>query len=114
MAYRRLSSYQDLADGAERLVKAALAKKRRSTRKLETEVSKAVQREALIRTTLESAEPEAPVGIFSLVEQYLPLDDTKWLITLKVLDEVIQGQQLDAEVYQAIVDNLKEQLDIQL
>jgi hypothetical protein len=49
-----------------------------------------------------------------LVEQYLPLDQTKWLTTLKVVDEVIQGQQLNPEVYQAIVDTLREQLDVQL
>ena len=109
-----LSLYQDLADGADRLVKAALAKNRRTTRKLESEVSKAVQREAVSRAALESVERAEPVGIFSLVEQYLPLDDAKWLTTIKVLDEVIQGQQLDPEVYQAIVDNVKEQLDTQL
>ena len=109
-----LSLYLDLADGADQLVKAALAKNRRTTRKLETEVAKAVQREAVSRAALESVEPAETVSIFSLVEQYLPLDGTKWLTTLRVLDEVIQGQQLDPEVYQAIVDNLREQLDTQL
>ena len=109
-----LSLNRDLANGAGQLIKAGLAESRRTTRKLETEVSKAVQREAVARVALESTEPAEPVGIFSLVEQYLPLDETKWLTTLKVLDEVIQGQQLDLEVYQAIVDTLREQLDIQL
>ena len=109
-----LSTFQELADGAERLIKAALAKNRRTTRKLETEVSKAVQREAASRAVLESLEPAEPLDIFSLVEQYLPLDNAKWLTTLKALDEVIQGQQLDPEVYQAIVDSLKEQLDTRL
>ena len=109
-----LSLNRDLANGAGRLIRAALAESRRTTRKLETEVSKAVQREAVSRAALESTEPAEPVGIFSLVEQYLPLDETKWLTTLKVLDEVIQGQQLEPEVYQAIVDTLREQLDIQL
>ena len=68
----------------------------------------------MARVALESTEPAESAGIFSLVEQYLPLDETKWLTTLKVLDEIIQGQQLDPEVYQAIVDTLREQLDIQL
>lgn len=109
-----LSLNRDLADGAARLLKAALAKSRRTTRKLEQEVSKAVQMEAATSATLGSVEPVEPVGIFSLVEQYLPLDERKLLTTLKVLDEVIQGQQLDPEVYQAIVESLKEQLDVQL
>ena len=66
------------------------------------------------RAILESKEPTDPVAIFSLVEHYLPLNETQRLTTLKVLDEVIQGQQLDREVYQAIVDTVREQLDIQL
>ena len=109
-----LSLNRDLANGAGRLVRAALAESRRTTLKLETEVTKAVQREAVSRAILESKEPTDPVAIFSLVEQYLPLNETQWLTTLKVLDEVIQGQQLDREVYQAIVDTVREQLDIQL
>ena len=109
-----LSLNRGLADGAARLVKAALAQNRRTTRKLETEVSKAVQREAATRAALESIEPTEPVGIFSLVEQYFPLDETKWLIMLKILDEVIQGQQLEPEVFQAIVDTIREQLDDRL
>ena len=109
-----LSLNRDLASGAGRLVRAALAENRRTTRKLETEVSRAVQREAASRATLESTEPTELLTIFSLVEQYLPLDQTKWLTTLKVVDEVIQGQQLNPEVYQAIVDTLREQLDVQL
>ncbi|MCY4623950.1 MAG: ATP-binding protein [Chloroflexi bacterium] len=109
-----LSSNRDLATGAGRLVKAALAESRRSTLRLETEVSKAVQREASLRPKSNSSESAEPLGIFSLVEQYLPLDETKWLEAIRVLDEVIQGQQLAPEVYQAIVDDLREQLDTQL
>ncbi len=109
-----LSLNRELADGAGRLVKAALTKSRRTTRKLEAEVSKAVQREAATRATSESAQPVEPVGIFSLVEQYLPLNEEKLLTTLRILDDVIQTQQLEPDVYQAIVETLKERLDDQL
>ena len=109
-----LSLHKELAEGASRLVKAALARNRRTTRKLETEVSKAVQREAAARTSRESVRPTEAIGIFSLVERYLPLDETKWLAMLKILDEVIQGQQLEPDVYQAIVDTLREELDVRL
>ena len=78
-----LSLNRDLANGAGRLVKAALAENRRTTRRLEAEVSQAVQREAASRATLASTEAAEPVGIFSLVEQYLPLDETKWITALK-------------------------------
>ena len=109
-----LSLNRELSDGAVRLVKAALATNRRTTRKLEEEVSKAVQREAATRVTSEPAQPAEPVGIFSLVEQYLPLNEEQLLTTLRILDEVIQGQQLEPEVYLAIVETLKEQLEDQL
>ena len=110
-----LSRNRDLSDGAERLVKAALAQNRRTARKIETEVSRAVQREAEARASLEPPEPSEAVNIFSLVEQYLPFNnETKWLTTLQILDEVIQGQQLDPEVYQSIIDTLREKLDDQI
>ena len=109
-----LSINRDLTNGAVQLVKVALAENRRTTRKLETEVSKAVQREAASRGTLEAEQPVEPVSIFSLIEQYLPLDDRKWLIALKILDDAIQSQQVDPEVYEAIVDMVREQLDVQI
>ena len=109
-----LSHNRELANGATQLVKVALANNRRTTRRLETEVSRAVQREAASRVALETAEPSDPVSIFSLVEQYLPLNQAKLLAALKIIDEVIQGQQLEDEVYQAIIDTLREQLDDQL
>lgn len=109
-----LSLNRQLADGADQLIKAALAETRMRARKLESEVSKAAQREAAARATVGPTEPPEPASIFSLVEQYLPLDENKWVTTIKVLDEAILSQQLDPEVYQEIVEAVREQLDMQI
>lgn len=108
------AEYQVLLDGVQRLVRAGLTESRGRARRIEQEVSKSIQREAAVRDTVEAQDPEEQVNIASLIEQYLPLDEQKWLTAIKVLDEAIQNQNLDADVYQAIVDAFREQLDAQI
>ena len=109
-----LSLHQELLEGADRLLKTALSQNRRTTRRLETEVSKAVQREASTRDTITSTASDEPETIFSLIEQYLPLDERKWMTTIRILDEAILEQILDIDVYQGIIDILREQFDVQI
>ena len=106
-----LAQHKNLLDGAGVLVKAAMTQNRRKARELETEVAKAVQREAAGRAKLDTANPEESDSILSLVGQYLPLNETKLLTVIRILDEAILSQQLDPTVYQSIVDAFREQLD---
>ena len=74
-------------------------------------MAKAVQREAAGRARPDTVEIDEPESIVSLVGQYLPLDETKLLNVIRILDEAVLSQQLDPAVYQSVVDAFREQLD---
>ena len=107
----RWIQHKELLEGAGTLVKTSMTQNRRKAQDLETEVVKAVQREASGRARSETAKIEEPDSIVSLVGQYLPLDETRLLNVIRILDEAILSQQLDPAVYQSIVDAFREQLD---
>ena len=109
-----LAVHQELLDGVQRLVKAGLTQSGGRTRRIEAEVAKAIQREAAGRDVKETPEPAESATIASLIEQYLPLDERKWMTVIKILDDAIQNQDLDPNVYQAIVEAFREQLDAQI
>ena len=109
-----LSRNHELLEGVQSLVKAGLTQGRGRTRRIEAEVLKAVQREAASQAAWVPQEVDDPISISSLVEQYLPLDEQKWLAVISILDAAIQSQELDANVYQAIIDAFREQLDVRI
>ena len=109
-----LAQHKEMLDGVQRLVRSGLTRSRGRTRRMETEVAKAIQRDAAVLDFRESPEPVEPVNIASLVQQYLPLDEQKWLMAFRILDEVIQDQNLDSNFYQAIVAAFRDQLDAQI
>ena len=109
-----LAQHKELFDGVQKLVREALTRGRSRTRRIEEEVAKAIQREAAGRDVIKSSESAEPVNIASLIEQYLPLDEGKWLTAIRILDEAIQNQNLDPNVYQAIVEAFQDQLDAQI
>ena len=106
-----LAKYQELLDGVKSLVNAGLTAGRGRARRIEQEVARAIQREASYPVVTEASDP---VNIASLVEQYLPLDEQKWLTAIRLLDEAIQHQNLAPDVYQAIVEAFRHQLDAQI
>ena len=107
----RWVQHKELLEGAGTLVKTSMTQNRRKAQDLETELAKAVQREAAGRARSGTAKTEEPDSIVSLVGQYLPLDETKLLNVIRILDEAVLSQQLDPAVYQSIVDAFREQLD---
>lgn len=109
-----LAEYQELLAGVQKMVRAGLTVSRGRARRIEEEVAKAIQREAVGRDATDTQEPEERANIASLIEQYLPLDEGKWLTAIRVLDAAIQEQNLEVGVYQAIVDAFREQLDAQI
>ena len=106
-----LAEYQESLGGVQKLVNAGLTVSRGRARRIEQEVARAIQREA---SSPEVTEASESVDIASLIEQYLPLDEQKWLTAIRLLDEAIQHQNLDLDVYQAIVEAFRCQLDAQI
>jgi hypothetical protein len=104
--YRRLESAakanldqaRELLSGAQRFVREALVSQRRSRRHIETEVVKAVQREALRPSAeVEARNESIPVDLLTLMDSYGIVDSEELRRVLQFLDDNILKAHLDRD-----------------
>jgi len=109
---KSLSRTQRLLQGAETSVREALLAQRKARRKVEEEVVKAVQREALAPTKRElAAAQSAPTDLVSLFDAFGLADSPDLRRALQFIDENILRAHLDDTSYRNALADLRDHIE---
>ncbi|MCY4617142.1 MAG: ATP-binding protein [Chloroflexi bacterium] len=107
-----LKTTQDMLEGVERFVREALGSQRRTRRKIEREVVKAVQREATPPVLADLAREEnAPADLVELLEAYGLADLGNLRRFLQHLDDTVLKPHLSADRYSQVIKELRDYLE---
>ena len=107
-----LNKYQELLDGNQKFVRDALAIQRRARRKIEDEVIKSVQREALKLTPAEQQRKDSvPTDLIGLLDAYSLLDSKNLRRFMLHLDEHVLKLHLTADRYMQVIQELRDYLE---
>ena len=107
-----LDKTRELHEGAERFVREALLSQRRTKSKIEQEVIKAVQREALEPTPSERSRAESiPIDLLSLLDAYDLLDSLQLRRTIEYLDENVLKTYLNQQDYIQAIRELRDYIE---